>query len=86
MSLHALQTRLVLEMIRTGRSGDVRLIHSWFSYYLPPEDRDNIRLNPELDGGSFWDGGVYPNSLAITLAGERAPRQVWGCRTSGRVA
>jgi len=83
MSLHAPQNRQVLEMIRNGRIGDLHLINSWFSYYLHPSDSDNIRLNPNLDGGSFWDVGVYPNSLAITMAGGLAPERVWAVQDVG---
>lgn len=83
MSLHAPQNRQVLEMVSSGRIGQLRLINSWFSYYLPPEDSENIRLSPGLHGGSFWDVGVYPNSLAITLAGGKAPEQVWATRDTG---
>ncbi len=83
MSLHAPQNRQVLELIRAGRIGELRLMNSWFSYYLPPEDRQNIRLNPDLGGGSFWDVGVYPNSLVITMAGGRAPTRVWATQVIG---
>jgi xylose dehydrogenase (NAD/NADP) len=83
MALHAPQNRKVQELIQQGRIGELHLISSWFSYYLPPEDSQDIRLNRELDGGSFWDVGVYPNSLAITMAGGRAPRQVWAVQDIG---
>ncbi len=83
MSLHAPQNRQVLELIQGGRIGELRLINSWFSYYLPPEDAGNIRLNPELGGGSFWDVGVYPNSLVITMTGGRAPERVWAAQDTG---
>src|SRR5260221_2731948 len=82
-TLHVPQYRRVLELIKQGRIGQLQLIDSWFSYYLPPEDRENIRLNPDLQGGSFWDVGVYPNSLAITMAGGRAPKRVWATQDVG---
>jgi D-xylose 1-dehydrogenase (NADP+, D-xylono-1,5-lactone-forming) len=83
MALHAPQNRRVTELIRQGRIGQVQLINSWFSYYLPPENKDNIRLHPDLDGGAFWDIGVYPNSLSITVTGGRAPQQVWAVQEVG---
>jgi predicted dehydrogenase len=83
MSLHAPQNREVLKMISEGRIGHLRLINSWFCYHLPAEDHANIRLNPALDGGSFWDVGVYPNSLAVTMAGGQAPERVWAVQETG---
>lgn len=76
MYLHHPQTRTVQEMVRSGEMGPLRQINSWFNYYLPPGG--NIRLFPDLGGGSLWDVGVYPNSLAIVMAGGRAPVEVWG--------
>jgi D-xylose 1-dehydrogenase (NADP+, D-xylono-1,5-lactone-forming) len=83
MALHAPQNRQVAELIQQGRIGRLHLINSWFSYYLPPEDSDNIRLDPDLDGGSFWDIGVYPNSLSILVTGGSAPQQVWAVQEVG---
>lgn len=83
MALHAPQNRKVAELIQQGRIGKLHLINSWFSYYLPPENTSNIRLHPDLDGGAFWDVGVYPNSLSITVTGGRAPQQVWAVRDVG---
>lgn len=83
MYLHHPQTLKVKAMIRAGKLGNVQLINSWFAYYLPPEDRHNIRLNPELAGGSLWDVGVYPNSLAIVMAQAGAPVEVWASQIKG---
>ncbi|MBE2267079.1 MAG: Gfo/Idh/MocA family oxidoreductase [Anaerolinea sp.] len=83
MALHAPQNRKVAALIQQGRIGKLHLINSWFSYYLPPENVGNIRLHPDLDGGAFWDVGVYPNSLSITVTGGRAPQQVWAVRDVG---
>jgi predicted dehydrogenase len=83
MALHAPQNRKAQEFIQQGRIGELRLINSWFTYFMPPEERNDIRLNPTLHGGSFWDVGVYPNSLAITMAGGRAPQRVWAVQDVG---
>lgn len=83
MYLHHPQTLRVKEMIRAGRLGNLQLINSWFAYYLPPEDSQNIRLQPNLAGGSLWDVGVYPNSLAIVMAGAGAPVEVWAGQIVG---
>ncbi|MBE7549926.1 MAG: Gfo/Idh/MocA family oxidoreductase [Anaerolineales bacterium] len=83
MYLHHPQTLQVKEMIQAGKLGSLQLIHSWFAYYLPPEDSQNIRLAPHLAGGSLWDVGVYPNSLAIVMAGVGAPVEVWASQSIG---
>ncbi len=77
MYLHHPQTRALLEMIRGGRIGKLQTIHSWFNFYLPAEDRANVRLQPALEGGSTWDLGVYTNSMAIVMSGGKAPEAVW---------
>ncbi|MCB0040973.1 MAG: Gfo/Idh/MocA family oxidoreductase, partial [Caldilinea sp.] len=83
MYLHHPQTRLALEMARTGRLGKLQLINSWFNFYLPPERATNVRLSADLTGGSAWDVGVYPNSLAIMAVGEGAPVEVWAQQIVG---
>jgi len=83
MYLHHPQTLQVKDMIQSGQLGDLQLINSWFAYYLPPEDSDNIRLNPNLAGGSLWDVGVYPNSLAIVMANAGAPVEIWAEQIKG---
>lgn len=76
MYLHHPQTITVLDMVRQGKIGGVQIINSWFSFYLSPEQKTNIRLNPNLAGGAFWDVGVYPNSMAIVMADAGAPVSV----------
>ncbi|HXV42765.1 MAG TPA: Gfo/Idh/MocA family oxidoreductase [Anaerolineae bacterium] len=83
MYLHHPQTLQVKEIIQSGQLGNVQLINSWFAYYLPPEDSHNIRLNPNLAGGALWDVGVYPNSLAIVMAGAGAPVGIWASQIKG---
>jgi xylose dehydrogenase (NAD/NADP) len=83
MYLHHPQTLKVKEMIQAGKLGDLQLIVSWFSYYLPAADTNNIRLYPDLAGGSLWDVGVYPNSLAIVMAQAGSPVEVWANQIKG---
>lgn len=83
MYLHHPQTRQLKEMIMSGKLGDLQLIDSWFGYYLPRENTDNIRLYPELAGGCMWDVGVYPNSLAVVMAHAGAPVEVWASQLKG---
>lgn len=77
MYLHHPQTRAVLKMIQEGRIGNLQTIHAWFSFFLPPSDAANVRLQPSLSGGAAWDLGVYPNSLSIVMSGGHAPEAVW---------
>jgi predicted dehydrogenase len=76
MYLHHPQLLRAQEMIHEGRLGQVQLIDSWFSFYLPPENSQNIRLSAELSGGALWDVGVYPTSMAVTMGGG-LPEEVW---------
>jgi len=83
MYLHHPQTLKVQEMIQAGQLGKLQLINSWFNFYLPPENVQNIRLNPDLAGGSLWDVGVYPNSLSIVMANAGPPGEVWAQQLTG---
>ena len=42
---------------------------------MPFSDASNIRLKPDLGGGSLLDAGSYPLSLVRVIVGER-PRRV----------
>lgn len=77
MYLHHPQTRALLDLLGEGAVGRLRHLAAWFDYFLPLEDRGNIRLRRDMGGGSLWDVGVYPNSAAVTLAGGRAPEEVY---------
>ena len=83
MYLHHPQTRQVLEMIRAGKIGQPQQINSWFQFYLPAERATNIRLRADVEGGTMWDVGVYPNSLSIVMADAGAPTSVWAQQIVG---
>lgn len=83
MYLHHPQIRKVKELIQAGHLGNLQLVSSWYAYHFSPEDKANIRLNPNLAGGALWDVGVYPNSLAIVLAQAGPPVEVWASQTKG---
>lgn len=82
MYLHHPQTRTALEMVRSGKLGKLQTINSWFNFYLPPVQAQNVRLQSGLTGGALWDVGVYPNSVSIVMAGQ-APRAVWAQQEIG---
>lgn len=74
--MHHPQTWKIDELLRGGTLGRPTLIEGFLHMHLPPEERDNIRLQPELGGGCHWDLGVYPMTWAIALNGGKAPREV----------
>ena len=57
----------VRELTGSGRIGQLRLIHSQFSY--SNRDPQNIRNRPEYGGGALMDIGCYPVTLARWLFG-----------------
>jgi xylose dehydrogenase (NAD/NADP) len=61
------RTEKVLEMVRNGVLGDLRLIHSAFTFRVTRPE--NIRLNPELGGGALMDVGCYCVNICRTAAG-----------------
>ena len=81
--LHHPQIRTIQRIMAEGRLGQVELVTCWDAFCLPPEDRGNIRLQPELAGGGLWDVGVYPNAFAIALAGGTPPSEVWAQQSVG---
>jgi len=81
MYLHHPQMKTLQKIIHSGLLGKLQFINSWFSFYLPPENSENVRLQPQLGGGSMWDVGVYPNSLAIIMAQAGPPVEVWATQT-----
>ncbi len=64
-----------LELIKSGRIGDLRVIIGSFSYFS--RDPANIRNQPEIGGGALMDIGCYPISLSRFLFGVE-PRRVLG--------
>lgn len=61
------RTEKVLQMLRDQELGDIRMISSVFTFRLTRPD--NIRLDPELGGGSLMDVGCYCVNLSRTAAG-----------------
>jgi D-xylose 1-dehydrogenase (NADP+, D-xylono-1,5-lactone-forming) len=68
MYRHHPQTRTVAALVADGAIGDLRALRAWFSF--PLADAENVRLQPELDGGSLMDVGCYCVSGMRLLAGE----------------
>ena len=60
------RTEKVVEMVRNGVVGELRLIRSAFTFRLTR--LDNIRFKPELGGGALMDVGCYSVNLSRTIA------------------
>lgn len=64
-----------LEVVRSGELGEIRAVHSFFSYYN--DDPANYRNRAELGGGGLMDVGCYCISVARQVFG-REPVDVTG--------
>jgi xylose dehydrogenase (NAD/NADP) len=73
MYRHNPQTAMLVELVRDGAIGELRLIRSAFSYGL--YDLENIRLRTDVEGGALMDVGCYTVSGSRLLGGE--PERVW---------
>ena len=63
----------VMEIIRSGTIGEVKLIQSDFGFRAP-EPKAQRLFDPRLGGGSLLDVGIYPVFLAQSVLGK--PTQV----------
>jgi predicted dehydrogenase len=73
MYRHHPQTKRLVQLVRNGELGELRLVRSHFSFTLDrPRD---VRWDRELGGGSLLDLGCYCTNLMRTLAGE--PERVY---------
>ncbi|CAN5277787.1 Gfo/Idh/MocA family oxidoreductase [soil metagenome] len=80
MYRHNSQTKRLVDLVREGAIGDLRLVRSIFSYSL--YDAENIRLRTDVEGGSLMDVGCYCVSGSRLVAGE--PESVFGQAYVGR--
>jgi xylose dehydrogenase (NAD/NADP) len=65
----------VKELVDSGSIGEPRLFLASFSFFL---DRpDDIRWDPTKGGGTLWDMGCYPLSLARYLFGAPERVEAW---------
>jgi predicted dehydrogenase len=68
MYRHNPQTTRLVELVRDGAVGRLRMIRAAFGYAAREEG--NIRLDSSLDGGALMDVGCYCVSAARLFAGE----------------
>lgn len=62
------QTAKLIDLVRTGAIGQVRIINANFGYLATEEDAAWL-FDPKLAGGGIMDVGGYPVSLARLIAG-----------------
>ena len=62
MYRHHPQWQRAYQLVHTGEIGELRTIHSFFSYFLV--DPQNIRNRADLGGGGLMDIGCYAISLS----------------------
>jgi predicted dehydrogenase len=80
MYRHHPQTLRVRELVAAGTLGALRLVRGAFTFSLTREA--DPRLDPALGGGSLWDVGCYPVSLARFVLGAE-PTDVFGWQVTG---
>lgn len=74
------QTKMLGKLIQSGKVGRITAVSGIFTFYL--DEPDNVRMIPEYGGGSLWDIGVYPVSLAQFVMGG-PPEWVSGHQVAG---
>jgi len=80
MYRHHPQTLKVLELVKSGSLGTLKLVRGSFSFFLSREG--DVRLDPALGGGSIWDIGCYPINYTRSILGEN-PLEVFGWQVTG---
>jgi xylose dehydrogenase (NAD/NADP) len=79
MYRHSPQTKRLRQLLDGGAIGELRVVRACFSFAL--FDTSNIRLRPELEGGSLMDVGCYCVNGSRLIAGE--PELVFGQQLVG---
>ncbi len=75
MYRHHPQSKVVGQWLADVRLGEVLRVSAVFNF--SGMDEDNVRLQPDMGGGSLWDVGVYPISFAQYVMGG-PPKWVFG--------
>ncbi|MGB7567800.1 MAG: Gfo/Idh/MocA family oxidoreductase [Chitinivibrionales bacterium] len=80
MYKHHPQTLKVIELVKQGAVGDLLVVKGAFTFNLT--NPGDVRLYPEMGGGSIWDVGCYPISFARLIAAAE-PVEVFGQQVLG---
>ncbi len=74
MIRHHPQWHRARELVAAGRLGEVKLVHTVFSYHLT--DPTNVRNQADIGGGGLYDIGCYAIVAARALFGAEPDRVV----------
>jgi len=66
------RTVALLELVRGGQLGSLRLLHATFAF--PMRRPDDYRSHPQHGGGALLDVGIYGVAMARWLVGEEPDR------------
>lgn len=80
MYRHHPQTFKVKEIVDSGVLGAVRVVKGAFTFNMT--NPGDVRLLPEMGGGSIWDVGCYPISFARYILGSE-PLEAFGWQITG---
>jgi len=69
MYRHHPRWKRVAELVRTGKIGEIKAVHSFFSYYN--DDPENYRNSALMGGGGLMDVGCYSISVARLIFGRK---------------
>jgi predicted dehydrogenase len=75
MYRHHPQWQIARQLVREGRVGRLRTIHTAFSYFN--DDPQNIRNQRDMGGGALMDIGCYPISMSRFIY-DAEPQRVLG--------
>lgn len=75
MYRHHPRWKRVVELVRAGKLGEIKAVHSLFTYYN--DEADNYRNSVEMGGGGLMDVGCYSISIARMIYG-REPKSASG--------
>jgi predicted dehydrogenase len=86
MYRHHPQTKLIDQLIKDGKVGEISLIRGTFNFKLGEQARKpdslNVRMVSDYGGGCLWDVGIYPLSFSQFLM-RRTPDWVFGSQVLG---
>ncbi len=82
MYLHHPQIVRSVALARDGALGTLQVVLGSFSFFL--DHPGDPRAEPSMGGGSIWDVGCYPVSLARRVAGEEPDRLAASARFDER--
>jgi len=80
MYKHHPQTLKVIELVKRRAVGDLLVVKGMFTFNLT--NPGDVRLYPEMGGGSIWDVGCYPISFTRLIAATE-PVEVFGMQALG---